>query len=61
MVFFELLILGGLFVAGILVVGGAAALAWTNTESFCIDCHFGIAHREPNGPGPQELSLVKAK
>lgn len=21
----------------------------------CIDCHFGIAHREPEGPGPQEL------
>jgi cytochrome c-type protein NapC len=23
----------------------------------CIDCHFGIAHREPDGPGPQELKL----
>lgn len=21
----------------------------------CIDCHFGIAHTEPTGPGPQEL------
>jgi cytochrome c-type protein NapC len=21
----------------------------------CIDCHFGIAHNEPSGPGPQEL------
>lgn len=21
----------------------------------CIDCHFGIAHTEPDGPGPQEL------
>jgi cytochrome c-type protein NapC len=21
----------------------------------CIDCHFGIAHSEPSGPGPQEL------
>jgi cytochrome c-type protein NapC len=25
----------------------------------CIDCHYGIAHREPDGPGPQELKLVK--
>jgi cytochrome c-type protein NapC len=25
----------------------------------CIDCHFGIAHKEPDGPGPQELQLVK--
>ena len=23
--------------------------------STCIDCHFGIAHNEPDGPGPQEL------
>jgi cytochrome c-type protein NapC len=23
----------------------------------CIDCHFGIAHTEPDGPGPQELKL----
>lgn len=21
----------------------------------CIDCHYGIAHNEPEGPGPQEL------
>jgi cytochrome c-type protein NapC len=21
----------------------------------CIDCHYGIAHKEPDGPGPQEL------
>ena len=26
----------------------------------CIDCHFGIAHKEPDGPGPQELFKVKA-
>jgi cytochrome c-type protein NapC len=25
----------------------------------CIDCHFGIAHNEPDGPGPQELKVVK--
>ena len=25
----------------------------------CIDCHFGIAHKEPDGPGPQELQLVR--
>jgi cytochrome c-type protein NapC len=31
--------LGGLFVAGVFMVGGAAALAWTNTEAFCIGCH----------------------
>ena len=23
----------------------------------CIDCHFGISHNEPEGPGPQELDL----
>ena len=23
----------------------------------CIDCHFGIAHGEPQGPGPQELKV----
>lgn len=22
----------------------------------CIDCHFGISHKEPEGPGPQELN-----
>ena len=38
-IFFALLTLGGLFVAGIFMVGGAAALAWTNTEAFCIGCH----------------------
>lgn len=21
----------------------------------CIECHFGIAHKEPDGPGPQEI------
>ncbi len=26
----------------------------------CIDCHFGIAHQEPDGPGPQELIVDKA-
>lgn len=25
----------------------------------CIDCHFGIAHSEPKGPGPQELVIAK--
>ena len=25
----------------------------------CIDCHFGIAHKEPDGPGPRELKTVK--
>ncbi|HUG22386.1 NapC/NirT family cytochrome c [Piscinibacter sp.] len=24
----------------------------------CIDCHFGIAHTEPDGPGPQDLPAV---
>ena len=29
-----------LFLVGVgLVIGGAAGLAWTNTESFCISCH----------------------
>ena len=23
----------------------------------CIDCHFGIAHHEPEGPGPQEIKF----
>jgi len=23
--------------------------------ALCIDCHFGIAHHEPDGPGPAEL------
>ena len=25
----------------------------------CIDCHFGIAHKEPDGPGPRELKVTK--
>jgi cytochrome c-type protein NapC len=25
----------------------------------CIRCHFGIAHKEPDGPGPMELKIVK--
>ena len=25
----------------------------------CTMCHFGIAHKEPDGPGPQELKLAK--
>ena len=29
----------GLFVAVLLVIGGAAGLAWTSTEQFCIGCH----------------------
>ena len=23
----------------------------------CIDCHFGIAHKEPEGPGPREIKV----
>lgn len=23
----------------------------------CIDCHFGIAHKEPSGPGPTEMNI----
>jgi cytochrome c-type protein NapC len=23
----------------------------------CIDCHFGIAHKEPDGPGPSEMKI----
>lgn len=26
----------------------------------CIDCHFAIAHNEPDGPGPQELNAARA-
>ena len=37
--FIVLLAIGGLLVAGILMATGAAALAWTNTEAFCISCH----------------------
>jgi len=36
----------------------AKALADKKT---CVDCHFGIAHKEPDGPGPQELSVVAKK
>ena len=25
----------------------------------CIDCHFGIAHTEPDGPGPRELKVSR--
>jgi cytochrome c-type protein NapC len=25
----------------------------------CIDCHFGIAHTEPDGPGPREIKVAK--
>ena len=25
----------------------------------CIDCHFGIAHKEPDGPGPREFDFGK--
>lgn len=28
-----------LLVGGILMAGGAAGLAWTNTEKFCLNCH----------------------
>jgi len=27
----------------------------------CIDCHFGIAHKEPEGPGPQEMKVSTTK
>jgi len=27
----------------------------------CVDCHFGIAHQEPEGPGPQELRAAAKK
>jgi len=27
----------------------------------CIDCHFGIAHNEPEGPGPKELRAAATK
>jgi cytochrome c-type protein NapC len=23
----------------------------------CIDCHYAIAHDEPEGPGPQEMKM----
>ena len=25
----------------------------------CIDCHFGIAHKEPDGPGPKEIKIAR--
>jgi len=25
----------------------------------CIDCHFGIAHTEPDGPGPKEIKVAR--
>ena len=28
-------------------------------KATCIDCHFGIAHNEPEGPGPKELKIAK--
>jgi len=27
----------------------------------CIECHYGIAHSEPEGPGPQELKEARLK
>jgi cytochrome c-type protein NapC len=27
----------------------------------CIECHFGIAHKEPEGPGPQEMKAALTK
>jgi cytochrome c-type protein NapC len=32
-------ILAALLVGGVLLAAGAAGLAWTNTEKFCISCH----------------------
>lgn len=26
----------------------------------CVECHFGISHTEPSGPGPQELNAAAA-
>jgi cytochrome c-type protein NapC len=26
----------------------------------CIDCHFAISHKEPEGPGPQEINAANA-
>jgi cytochrome c-type protein NapC len=26
----------------------------------CIDCHFAISHKEPDGPGPQEINATNA-
>jgi cytochrome c-type protein NapC len=33
------LVFAGFIVAGVLLAAGAAGLAWTNTEEFCISCH----------------------
>jgi cytochrome c-type protein NapC len=33
------LALGGFVVSAVLMTAGAAGLAWTNTEEFCIGCH----------------------
>jgi cytochrome c-type protein NapC len=30
-------------------------------KATCIDCHFGIAHSEPEGPGPRELKASNYK
>ena len=27
----------------------------------CIDCHFGIAHNEPAGPGPRDIDFKTGK
>jgi len=32
-------LVAGLVVSGVLMAAGAAGLAWTNTEKFCIGCH----------------------
>lgn len=29
--------------------------------STCIECHFGIAHKEPEGPGPKEMKVSVKK
>jgi cytochrome c-type protein NapC len=31
-----------------------------NEDLTCIECHFGIAHNEPEGPGPRELNAAVA-
>ncbi len=28
-------------------------------KTTCIDCHFGIAHTEPDGPGPKEIKVSR--
>ena len=32
-------LVAGLVISGVLMAAGAAGLAWTNTEKFCIGCH----------------------